>query len=518
MAQGASAGGSRWLAAAVVAASAVVVTGSGPAVASRPSAAAAAAAGHARAAVMSVTWDTDPGHALAPGFAAPGVNKRDYQICLKGAGTLTPAQSAYQAGYADAAKVGEAIGTGFPVVGTAFTSGRGEGIAANTNVIADGHVFSCTVTSAHLDYRGRPELPPVRVTLLAFGVEPVTATAIISQLGAHVTRLAYQDQGRVGHIFAGTPVVAVVTARLGLRLTDVTVNGTKLDVGPDCHAAGSLRTPGNPVAPGQVMLVGGTRRGDPLPHDSGLGAVAGQVSIPPFTGCRTPSGENLDPLLTAAASGPGNYVKMMVSVCQAPGVFTLQQCTSNSGLNTAPLFTVTHGGRFSASGPLTLTDTKLTTTLTITCSASAISGVFPDTSGPPRGALASMTLTGIAGCTGDDGSTWHVTQHGPVFFDPVIGFAGTDTTAGSVDDLSLVLTGTGTGAPGTCRAVLDGFEFVTYTNSGSVLSIQPADSAIAVEKSSCPDVLRSDNGIGGFGADLSATYNLLPGGTKITIP
>jgi hypothetical protein len=208
---------------------------------------------------------------------------------------------------------------------------------------------------------------------------------------------------------------------------------------------------------------------------------------------------------------------MMVSVCQAPGVFTLQQCTNNSGLNTTPLFTVTHGGRFTASAPLTLTDTKLTTTLTITCSASAISGVFPDTSGPPRGALASMTLT-MAGCTGDDGSTWHVTQRGPVFFDPVIGFAGTDTTAGSVDDLSLVLTGTGTGAPGTCRAVLHGFEFVTYTNSGSVLSIQPADSAIGVEKSSCPDVLRSDNGIGGFGADLSATYNLLPGGTKITIP
>ena len=32
-----------------------------------------------------------------------------------------------------------------------------------------------------------------------------------------------------------------------------------------------------------------------------------------------------------------------------------------------------------------------------------------------------MTLTGIVGCTGDDGSTWHVTQRGPVFFEALHG-------------------------------------------------------------------------------------------------
>jgi hypothetical protein len=40
------------------------------------------------------------------------------------------------------------------------------------------------------------------------------------------------------------------------------------------------------------------------------GTLAGNVTIPPLTGCVTSSGENLDALLDSAVSGPGNYVKI----------------------------------------------------------------------------------------------------------------------------------------------------------------------------------------------------------------
>jgi hypothetical protein len=40
------------------------------------------------------------------------------------------------------------------------------------------------------------------------------------------------------------------------------------------------------------------------------GTLAGTVAIPAFTGCVTPSGENLDPLLSSAVSGAGNNVQL----------------------------------------------------------------------------------------------------------------------------------------------------------------------------------------------------------------
>jgi hypothetical protein len=158
--------------------------------------------------------------------------------------------------------------------------------------------------------------------------------------------------------------------------------------------------------------------------------------------------------------------------------------------------------------------------VTITCAASAVSGAFPDTSGPLRGALASLRLR-IKGCTGDDGSMWQVAVRRTVFFDGLIGIAA-GFTEGSAEDMSLVLTGTGTGKSGTCRVVLAGNDFATYVNAGSVLSIAPdgagsGEGNINVDTSTCPDVPRTGTPAGGA-AIVTATYNLIPGGTRIKSP
>ncbi|MBO0830509.1 MAG: hypothetical protein J2P28_04285 [Actinobacteria bacterium] len=200
--------------------------------------------------------------------------------------------------------------------------------------------------------------PPVKATFLAFGFEPVTATVHLDEqtTGGElipVTEVAYQRYKHyneaTGDLISGkecealeaskecgfnycqstsltrqcSDYVVTVTAAVTLRLSDVTVNGTPLDVGSHCQTTGPLYTPDNPIAdPGddRVVLQGGSDpTSEPYPQWPLLsltanilngGAVAGYATIPQFTGCVTPSGDNLDPLLDTTVSGPGNYVKM----------------------------------------------------------------------------------------------------------------------------------------------------------------------------------------------------------------
>ncbi|MDR0343046.1 MAG: hypothetical protein LBI49_07965, partial [Nocardiopsaceae bacterium] len=77
-----------------------------------------------------------------------------------------------------------------------------------------------------------------------------------------------------------------------------------------------MADPGN----NQVVLQGGSDPTEPSPQYTGVaqilnaGTVAGTATIPPFTGCVTPAGDNLGPLLDATVSGPGNYIKMTTGV------------------------------------------------------------------------------------------------------------------------------------------------------------------------------------------------------------
>lgn len=261
---------------------------------------------------------------------------------------------------------------------------------------ADNLVYQCQVLIGQLvndptapfpPTPAQAAFPPVRATFLAFGFTPVTATVHIQEQVSGgklvpVIETGYQRYKHynelTGKLSSGSPpgrgcsgipadvcsfnfcqragavntcsdYVITVTAAVTLRLSDVTVNGTPLDVGSHCQTTGPLYTPGNPTAdPGndRVVLQGGTNPSEPSPQWESLGspdgggvfhggAVAGYVTIPPFIRCVTPSGDNLGPLLDATVSGPGNYTKMTAGAA----------CTDIGGICTPPGTLPFLGGR-----------------------------------------------------------------------------------------------------------------------------------------------------------------------------
>jgi hypothetical protein len=480
-------------------------------------------------------------HGQGPGLAAqsvpgapPPVNLADYRFCASNEAYKAKGEpptpvypvSVYLAGFSDTRKLGGAVPVGYPALAFAHSEGKAEGLQTNTPTHR-GHEFLCSRITLQLDQGGQYQLPPVTATLLGFGFEPVTATAILYQIAPAgqrpppLTTVVYSDEGPSAVSNGEAPLTAVAVARLGLRVTGVKVDGVPLDVGPSCRSSGPLFTPGNPVAPGELMLTGGDYPADPVPSFGGAligGALTGEADIPPLTGCVTPSGENLDPLLTASLSGPGNYVRQVVGAVCFPTLRS--QCNSADLPSSIPLWTVTHGGPYTAAGPLTFNVNTPTASLIITCARSQIAGVFPDVTGPSRGGLATVRWVRLADCTSPtDGSTWSITQQGTSFLGPHTFAAG--VTSGNVDDMVFGLTGQGTGArgPGPCHALLEGYASTTYTNAGSVLSLTGSTAAVLVIHSTCPDLPQLFSGPGNSGAaSVTATYGLAPGGNRVTSP
>lgn len=144
------------------------------------------------------------------------------------------------------------------------------------------------------------QLPPSRATFLTYGFMPTSA------------RVDFVPRGpltvvQTGDDFFGQPILTTIGGHQDIRLHDVRVNGTPLDVGPDCHT----------VRPLDIVLNG--RKDAGLPGDDGKpdydiqdgGPLTDDnLVIPPFTGCAG-HGENLDALFTAAISGPGNSLNLV---------------------------------------------------------------------------------------------------------------------------------------------------------------------------------------------------------------
>ncbi|MCS0635723.1 hypothetical protein NX801_08610 [Streptomyces sp. LP05-1] len=144
-----------------------------------------------------------------------------------------------------------------------------------------------TVSSADGGYTesdslGVLHLPDADSTFLTFGFQPVSA---------RVT-------------FEPGPVTVVNVLRDGeqsttvgywqhLRIHHVRLNGVPLDVGSHCRTARRIDT----------------RLSGAYPFITG-GLLTGQITVPPFTGCRSASGEDLSRLFTAAISGPGNALRI----------------------------------------------------------------------------------------------------------------------------------------------------------------------------------------------------------------
>ncbi|GAA3046727.1 hypothetical protein GCM10020229_67540 [Kitasatospora albolonga] len=158
------------------------------------------------------------------------------------------------------------------------------------------------------DNLGYLQLPPSETTFLTYGFMPTTAVMELEPRGL-LTIVA------TGNTDWDQPVEFTIGGYQSIRLRDVKVNGTPLDVGPNCRTA----RPVNLELKGRQddHLPGG---GDGKPDYTLIGG--GPLSqrdlvIPEFKGCGN-GAENLDALFTAAVSGPGNSLNLVQGAICTP--------------------------------------------------------------------------------------------------------------------------------------------------------------------------------------------------------
>ncbi|MFG2568282.1 DUF6801 domain-containing protein [Streptomyces sp. NPDC048567] len=170
--------------------------------------------------------------------------------------------------------------------------------SASRSAQAEGGAYLRIDSLANLD------LPDAESTFLTFGFQPVTAKVSFENGPITISTGSYGT---------GATRVSYSTAyfQQSLRLHDVEVNGTPLDVGSDCRTS----------KPFKVVLDGGAAY-----TNVALGGVLeGEVDIPSFTGCGV-GGEDLNPLFTASISGPGNRVFMNQAPTCIPANPTRSYC------------------------------------------------------------------------------------------------------------------------------------------------------------------------------------------------
>ncbi|QMU77727.1 hypothetical protein GXW83_20560 [Streptacidiphilus sp. PB12-B1b] len=211
-------------------------------------------------------------------------------------------ECAYAIGYANVGKLGEAALVNNPEDHPAL---------ASLATVRD--IFNFAPPPGYqvyfeADEVGNLTLPSAATTFLTFGFMPTTATMQLVPQGP----LTVVATG--AGAFYNQPSITTIYGRESLRLTDVRVSGTPLDVGSDCHT----------VTPVQLKLVGVSNSGlpDDNPSDDYTVTTGGpigqeQLTIPYFTGCGT-RGQNLDALFDAAVSGTGNSLNLV----QGPTCFT----------------------------------------------------------------------------------------------------------------------------------------------------------------------------------------------------
>ncbi|MET9825480.1 MULTISPECIES: DUF6801 domain-containing protein [Streptomyces] len=208
-----------------------------------------------------------------------------------------------------------------------------QGIPELVSIDAESMVFN-TVSYGNFHYRERQETPPFQSTFLTFDFVPVKATMVLKQTGpVRIDSLLKTPlipfEGSV------TTMDTYIRAPLTLQVTALEVNGTPLDVGSECRTETSLTSaePDPANFPGDHLVVFG--RGEQVYGQvvvgyqlTSGGVLSGEVSIPAFTGCGT-DGEDLDRLLTASVSGPGNYIKQVQGQTCAVMNVNVQECTED---------------------------------------------------------------------------------------------------------------------------------------------------------------------------------------------
>ncbi|MEV6104135.1 DUF6801 domain-containing protein [Streptomyces sp. NPDC051940] len=226
----------------------------------------------------------------APPFEDPGKGCTVLRVIEPGP---KPLAHGYLAGYANAAKLGSAVFLQEPAhlvdidLLTRFEVLLCNGKVA-TRYYARGRIS---------DEQGRSQFPPARATMLTYGFMPTTATVELIVDGP-VNITAYPL------LVAGVQHETVISdAKVWIRISDVKVNGVKLDVGPNCRTV----RPMDQRLVGKGGVDGATHQSFGYTVTNG-GPLTGWADIPPFSGCGVH--EDLDNVFTSALSGPDNFTKL----------------------------------------------------------------------------------------------------------------------------------------------------------------------------------------------------------------
>jgi len=142
---------------------------------------------------------------------------------------------------------------------------------------------------------GSTILPPSKMTFLGFGFVPVNGTMELLPTD-YKTGNTVVDVETMLH--GDTTTTAIARIELFGKLKDITINGTPLDVGPDCMTAEPIVL--NLRGPNWNAFTGGVLRTDPKDPEPAFQGF----TLPKFSGCGVT--ENLDSLLSGMGSGPGN--------------------------------------------------------------------------------------------------------------------------------------------------------------------------------------------------------------------
>ncbi len=193
----------------------------------------------------------------------------------------TPPQPgcAYAVGYADVRKQKEAA-----LLGPALSD-----VEQYVKLIANpAHNYLLAESALQLEYHGLAEFPPAKATFLTFHAIPTTATMHLIEIGS-------MDGYSVG-TYQSCPTCLQrmdIYGVVEIRISNVMVNGTPLNVGKDC---------GTPAF--EIHLAGTNLTKPPYSLNLG-GPLFGMIDIPKFTRCGV--GENIDPVFNAAISGKNNF-------------------------------------------------------------------------------------------------------------------------------------------------------------------------------------------------------------------
>ncbi|MEV7399869.1 DUF6801 domain-containing protein [Streptomyces sp. NPDC091267] len=204
---------------------------------------------------------------------------------------------AYVTGYANVTKLKGA--NKFPLACSRIYTYPG------STVFEPPYIHVNTSAAVVLDYKGKPQLPPTTGTFLTFGFMPTTATLEMTQIPPRTD--TPDNPNAIIHtvidLGAGSSSRTDTTIGLDfvLRLRDVKVNGTSLDVGDNCRTERPFKLSLKGVG---LMSAAGVLDGYQL---TAGGPLTGSVTIPPFKGCGV--GEDLDNLFTASLSGVPGFVK-----------------------------------------------------------------------------------------------------------------------------------------------------------------------------------------------------------------